>query len=135
MKRITVLLIAVAFTACVSSRTQSRFQTDRGACSVGAEMLGQWTSSRSSQMGSATMNLTLNCDCRYTMRAAVAIARITEDGEFRVEGDRLVMSRSNGSETTWPYRMENGKLHLTEYENETHEYQMVKKVACSASSS
>ncbi|HYC58087.1 MAG TPA: hypothetical protein VEK79_00830 [Thermoanaerobaculia bacterium] len=133
MKTIAIVLIAFAFIGCVSSHTQSRFHAARGACSVSPEMLGQWTSSRPSQLGSAKMTLTLNCDCSYTMRVAAAIARITEDGEFRAEGDRLVMSRSSGSETTWPYRIENGKLHLTEHENETHEYQLVKKVQCAAS--
>lgn len=129
MKKIAAVLLAFAFTGCFS-HTQSKFQAARGACNFPAEMAGRWTSSRPSQFGPANMTLTLRCDCRYTMRAAAAIVRVTEDGEFRLEGDHLVMSRSNGSETSWPYRFENGALHLTEAADETHEYRLVEKIAC-----
>lgn len=65
------------------------------------------------------------------MRVSLMFGRITEDGEFRTEDDRIVMSRSN-SETVWPFRFDGDKLLLTEAADETHEYKLVKRLSCSS---
>lgn len=128
--RLTVAVAATLLLAsCLSSSTASRFQTEREACSVQPELIGQWKSRRPSQLGPATMVLTLGCDCRYTMRVSGLFGRINEDGEFRVDGVRIVMSRSK-TESAWPYQFTGDDLLLTEAADETHEYKLVKKLRC-----
>jgi hypothetical protein len=63
------------------------------------------------------------------MRVSGLFGRITEDGEFRTESGRLVMSRSK-SETAWPYRLAGADLLLTEAADEAHAYKLVKKLRC-----
>jgi hypothetical protein len=128
--RLTVVLAATLLLAsCLSSSSKSHFQTEHEACSVQPELVGQWKSRRPSQLGPATMVLTLGCDCRYTMRVSGLFGRITEDGEFRAESDRLVMSRSK-SETAWPYQFAGDDLLLTEAADEAHAYKLVRKLRC-----
>lgn len=81
------------------------------------------------QLGPASAVLRLGCDCRYSMRVTLTFGRIREDGEYRVEDGQIILSRSKG-ETPWPYTLREHALTLTEYQNETHEYRLVKQVSC-----
>jgi hypothetical protein len=119
MKRLLILLLAL--TGCMSLGP-SRFTSDRGACATRPDLVGEWRSSRSSQVGSSSMTLTLRDDCRYTMHVGLTFGRIKEEGEYRIEGDRIVLSRTNGSTTSWPFVLDGETLRLTEAEGETHEY-------------
>lgn len=131
--RLTIVATATLLLAsCISSSTKSQFQTERAACSVQPELIGQWKNRRQSNLGPGSMTLTLGCDCRYTMRVSLMFAKINEAGEFRVEGDRIVMSRSDKSETAWPYQFVGNDLQLTEAADEAYAYKLVKKVPCSS---
>jgi hypothetical protein len=120
---IVVGLAVLVLTSC-ANLGRSTFRSDRGLCGSYPEMAGVWRSRRGSQVGAATATLKLQCDCRYTMTIGLAFSRITEEGEYRVLGDQLVLSRANG-ETSWPFRLAGETLVLTESETETWEYKRV----------
>ena len=81
------------------------------------------------QLGPASALIRLGCDCRYSMRATLVFGRIREDGEYRVEDGKIIFSRSK-DETAWPYALRSQTLMLTEYQDETHEYRLVKQTSC-----
>ena len=115
---------------CASSRLTSRFSNDRGACEVPAELLGEWRSRRMTQIGPGSMAVTLDCNCRYTTSVRMALGHIVEEGEYRVQGDTLVFSRSSGGEISWPYTFDGEKLVLVEAAGESHPYTRTKRIEC-----
>jgi hypothetical protein len=121
MLRAATLATLVLCTACISSNTTSSFTTDRGACNTRPDLAGEWRNTRSSQLGRATMTITLGCDCRYTTRVSLLFGRIHESGEYRIEGDRIVFSRSTTAQE-WPFVLDGETLTLTEAANERHVY-------------
>lgn len=81
------------------------------------------------QLGPASAVLRLGCDCRYTMSNRVLFRRFAEDGEYRVEDGKIILSRMQG-ETVWPYILRDDALTLTEHQDETHEYRLAARVSC-----
>lgn len=113
----------LVFVACLSTGS-SKFTRDAGACEPRPELLGEWQSRRSSQLGRATVTIRFDRDCQYSLKISSWLARIREHGEYRVDGDRIVFSRPS-AETAWPFQFVDGRLRLTEAPGETHEYRRV----------
>ena len=74
------------------------------------------------QLGPASMQFTFEPGCVYRSAARGLLGRFNEDGNYRVEGATIVFQRADGSETRWPYQVEEGKLFLQESAVERHEY-------------
>jgi hypothetical protein len=125
-----ILLPLLLLAACASSHSQSSFATAPAACSVQPQLAGEWRDWRMSQLGPARMVFSFGCDCRYTTHAFVALTRIAEEGQYRVENGSIVLSRATGETTTWPYRFVGEKLVLEEAAGETHEYTRTKSAVC-----
>jgi hypothetical protein len=58
------------------------------------------------------------------MTISLMFARITEEGEYRIVNDELVLSRAK-SDTVWPVRIAGDTLVLTESATETYEYKRI----------
>lgn len=130
MVRIALIVSLLACASCVSSSSSS-FQSDHGTCQPRPELAGEWQSRRGSQLGRAAVTITLDCDCRYSLKISSWLVRIRERGEYRVDHDRIVFSRSS-AETTWPFQYADGHLQLTEAAGETYEYRRTKAGNCDA---
>ena len=124
------MLICLLASACAaSSRGPVR------TCAMDPGLAGKWTSSRATQMGPATMNVELGCDCRYESRAIVLGQTIEERGAFRVTENAIVFERETGQRTTWPYRFDGDRLLFTEHPTETHAYRRVSAASCARAQS
>lgn len=121
--RIGIIVVLLVSASC-ANLGRSSFQNDHGSCVPRPDVAGVWRSQRDSQVGGATQTLELHCDCRYKMTVSLAFSRITEEGEYRVLNDQIVLSRAK-SETSWPFRAIGETLVITEHEAETHEYKRV----------
>ena len=97
-----------------------------------SELAGTWTSTRATQLGPAEATLTLGCDCRYESRIVVLGRTIDERGTFTAAEEALAFRRQSGQTTTWPYRLDGGRLMLTEHPTETHAYERVSAETCEA---
>jgi hypothetical protein len=117
------LLALLVFTSC-TNLGQSSFHGERGLCVPYPELAGVWRSRRDSQVGAATVTLELDRDCRYRMNISLAFGKITEEGEYRILNDQLVLSRSKG-DTSWPFRAAGETLVITESGTETYEYKRI----------
>lgn len=58
----------------------------------------------------------------YVARVRTLFTIHREKGRYWSEPGRLSLSRANGTDTTWPFRIENGRLLLEEFEGEVHSY-------------
>ncbi len=119
-----VLLAPLLLTSCMSLDLPLPLpRLNESTCSAAKDLLGNWRSRRITQIGPASVNLTLGDDCRFTMRIQLLAGNITEQGNYAVEGDRLRLTRSNKSETVWPIRRDSkGRLQVQEAPNEWHTY-------------
>jgi hypothetical protein len=125
-----LLVWACSLGACASSTLPSlRFSPE--ACVVDPRIPGTWKSSRFSQLGPAWMSFTFTCDCRFDARVQLLWMRINERGQFRTTGDRVVFERPSGT-MSWPYRIEQGALWLTEGPDDTHRYNQERVASCGA---
>lgn len=122
-------VLTIVFTQSCMSAGSSTFQRDAGACEPRPELVGTWVSKRASQLGSRSMTLRLECDCRYTMRVGLPVGRVTEQGQYRVDDRAIVLSRSS-TETSWPYELTGGELRLTESVDEVHAYSRTQVNRC-----
>lgn len=118
--RIVAILALLISTSC-SNLGRSSLHSDRGSCVPHPELAGIWRSHRHSQLGTGTATLKLHCDCRYSMTISLTFARITEEGEYRILNDQLILSRAK-RDTSWPFRLAGETLVITESETETYEY-------------
>ena len=123
-RRYSTLIFAtsalVMLAACFSSRA-STFATDRGPCNTRSDLTGQWRSRRGSQLGPATMVLTLHCDCRYSMRTNLWFGRVAEAGEYRIR---------SSTESSWRFELVDEKLRLYEAPDEAYEYSKDRALQC-----
>ncbi len=119
-----VLLAPLLLTSCMSLDLPLPLpRLDEETCSAAKDLLGNWRSRRITQLGPASVNLTLGDDCRFTMRIQMLFANITEQGNYKVDGDRLRLIRSNNTETVWPIRRDGkGRLQVQEAPDEWHTY-------------
>lgn len=122
-------VLTVLFTQSCLSAGASRFRRDAGACQPRPDLVGTWVSTRSSQVGSATLTLRLDCHCRYTMTVAIPVSRVTEEGEYRADDRTIIMSRAS-KETSWAYELTGGALRMTESADEVHTYSRTKVTRC-----
>ena len=128
-----LLVLACSLGACASSSLPSpRFSPE--ACVVDPRIVGTWKSGRFSQLGPAWMSFTFTCDCRFDSHVQLLWGRITDRGQFRTTGDRIVFERPSVT-MSWPYRIEQGALWLTEAPDETHRYNQERVVSCSPGTS
>ena len=67
------------------------------------------------------MSFTFRRDCTYESHVQLLWMRINERGQFRALGGRMIFERPHGP-MSWPYRIEEGKLWLTEAARETYAY-------------
>ena len=121
-----LLLLALAVatvlvSGCYSSGTAPPHLGPR-SCRADPELVGTWRSYRLSQVGPAWMTFALDCDCTYVSRVRTLFMTHREKGRYWNEPGRLSFSRANGTVTTWPFRIENGRLLLEELEGEVHSY-------------
>ena len=119
-------LCLLAAGCAASSRAASR------GCAIEPGLAGTWTSTRATQLGPGEVTLTLGCDCRYESRVIVLGRTIDERGTFAAAGQALAFGRQSGATTTWPYRLDGGRLMLTEHPTETHAYERVSAETCDA---
>ena len=75
------------------------------------------------------MSFTFECDCRYEAHVQLLWMRINERGQFRTIGDRIIFERPSGT-LSWPYRVEQGTLWLTERPNQTYRYRHALVTGC-----
>lgn len=101
-------------------------------CSIDHRLPGKWKSTRSSQMGPASMTFEFNCDCTYLSRGRVLAFFIREKGAFWVEDEALHLTRASGDTTVWPLSFEGDVLMLTEYQGEVHDYHRKASRTCAA---
>jgi len=83
-------------------------------------------------MGPGMVNISFGCDCRYDSRVVVLGQTIDERGTYELIGGAIAFERKPGLVTSWPYRLEAGRLVLTEHPTETYTYQRVSAVSCEA---
>ena len=119
---------SLALVSCMSLG-RSSFRSDRGPCVPRPDLAGVWHSRRPSQLGASTVTLRLECNCRYRMTVSLPFGRATEEGEYRIEDDRLVFSRKDG-ETYWPFRSAGNTVVITESGTEAYEYVRTQPANC-----
>jgi hypothetical protein len=125
IRRGVLLLAMVAASTlasgCYSSGTAPPHLGPR-SCRADPELVGTWRSFRMSQVGPAWMTYTLDCDCTYVAKVRILFMTHSEKGRYWSEPGNLSLSRANGSVTTWPFTIEDGRLLLEEFEGEVHSY-------------
>jgi hypothetical protein len=131
MKRILLIALCLSsLTSCISARGGDPRLLSAPECKLGRDVAGTWRSFRSSQMGPAWMTVTLGCDCTYRTAVQLLWLRVVEEGVANYHGDEIVFTRKSGSETRWPYRLQGGRLLLTESPTEEHGYRRVRHADC-----
>lgn len=115
------LAAAVLVSGCVSTATAPAHLGPL-FCRADPELVGTWRSSRMTQLGPGAMTFTLDCDCTYVATARALFVVHREKGRYWSERGRLSLSRANGSITTWPFAIEDGRLLLEESAGEVHSY-------------
>ncbi|MEK6371264.1 MAG: hypothetical protein AABO58_01080 [Acidobacteriota bacterium] len=120
---LSAVLLSLSLTACMTTTGRAAHIT---SCSDDYALLGSWRSYRMSQLGPGWMAITFEDGCRYHTAAQLLFARVKERGNYHVEDGVVILTRSSGAETRWPYRLEGGKLFLQESPDETHAYERVR---------
>lgn len=115
------LAAAALVSGCISTGTAPA-HLGPGFCRADPELVGTWRSFRMSQLGPAWMTFALDCDCTYVATARTLFLFHREKGRYWSEPGGLSVSRANGTVTTWPFTIEDGRLLLEEYEGEVHSY-------------
>lgn len=125
LRRLTVavaLAAAALVSGCISTGTAPA-HLGPGFCRADPELVGTWRSFRMSQLGPAWMTFALDCDCTYVATVRTLFMVYREKGKYWTEPGGLSSSRANGTVTTWPFTIEDGRLLLEEYEGEVHSYE------------
>ncbi len=118
MRLVLCALFSLSLAACVTAGRAVRIDS----CRDDPALHGSWRSYRMSQLGPAWIDITFADGCRYRTTARLLFMRSRENGNYRVEGDVIVFTRSSG-ETRWPYRLEGERLLLQESPEEKHVYE------------
>ncbi|HEX2121015.1 MAG TPA: hypothetical protein VHL59_05165, partial [Thermoanaerobaculia bacterium] len=115
--RATALVLApLLLASCISASHPARVL----GCAPG-EVAGTWDDFRMTQLGPAWVHLSLECNCRYSLRMQLLFVRIAEDGSYEVEGDEIRLLRPNG-DTIMPFEVDGNRLRLQEHASERHVY-------------
>jgi hypothetical protein len=123
-------LAGLLLTGCVSTSTAPP-SLGPEVCTPDPELVGTWKSSRSSQLGPASMTFRFHCDCTYLAKTRLFLIRgIHENGAYWVEDGQISMSRATGEVTTWAFELDGDRLLLEEHENETHAYERKARGDC-----
>ena len=115
-----LLLAPLLLASCISARPQLPQLGVNGAMCKSADLTGEWTDRRSTQLGPAWVKLVLRPDCSFTMRMQLLLARIVENGVYRVEANRIDFDRKR----TWAFVREDDELRLEEAPGEWHTFKL-----------
>jgi hypothetical protein len=117
-----LLLLPLVLASCISVRPQIPLgmRANVAACRS-ADLTGEWSDRRATQLGPAWVKLVLRDDCSFTMRMQLLFARIVEDGVYAIEDDTLRFVRAS-SDTVWRFRRDKNQLLLEESPAEWHTY-------------
>ena len=72
-------------------------------------------------LGPAWVRMSLGADCRFRMRIQLLFGRIVETGLYAT-ADGVVSFDRRSTTTRWPYRMNGGRLEITEAPSERYVY-------------
>ena len=75
------------------------------------------------------MKFRFACDCTFRAKANVLLVGVLESGTYEIDEDEIVFHRPS-SVSRWPYRFEDNRLVLTEYEGEEHRYRQTESRRC-----
>lgn len=122
LRPVLAVAAAVLASGCISTATAPAHLGPL-FCRADPELVGTWRSPRMTQLGPGAMTFTLGCDCTYVATARALFVVHREKGRYWSERGRLSLSRANGSITTWPFTIEDGRLLLEESAGEVHRYE------------
>jgi hypothetical protein len=118
---LSLVAAATLFSGCYSTGTAPP-HLGPSLCRADPELVGTWRSYRMSQLGPGWMTIALDCDCTYVATVSTLFMIHRERGRYWSEPGALSLSRANGSITTWPFTLEDGRLLLEEFEGDVHSY-------------
>ena len=125
----SVLALGAVLSGCVSTSVAPP-DLGPGTCVLDNRFPGTWKSTRSSQVGPASVSFTFGCDCSYESRSRVLLMSLREQGSYWADDGQLSFSRASGQVTTWSFRFEGDRLILQEGGNEAHSYERTKPRQC-----